>query len=109
MPRFARPALLVLSGLISASCAGMMPQSFSAVARPDTDPFACVTRELSRLGFTMTSAERDAGLIISELQDGQSALSGWRTYQYLTFNILDDGTINVQARREGFYPVFADG
>jgi len=96
MPRIA----LVLSLSVAVlGCASA--QSFQATAHPDGDPFACVTRQLANHEFTVTAAERDAGLIIAESRDDDAGgLFGWETYKILTFNILDDRTIRVLAKRE---------
>lgn len=95
-----RRAMLSLTGCFFVGCASA--QSFQVQANPDVNPFSCVTKELAQRDFTVTTAERDAGLLIAEKRDSQSAsvLTGEDYYQVLTFNILDDGTIRAHAKRE---------
>jgi histidinol-phosphate/aromatic aminotransferase/cobyric acid decarboxylase-like protein len=85
-------AFIATAGL--AACASIAPVSFVTTSLAPSDAsFACVSRKLNEIGYTVTNASKDAGFITAEHQTSGLATAVLLNRKYrdvITLSIFDD-------------------
>jgi hypothetical protein len=98
-----RTVLIVAGAALLCGCANTSPLSFTTTSpTPIEGRFACVTRKLNELNYTVTNASRDAGFITGEHQTSGLAtavLLNRKYHDVITVSIFEDGSGSLRKIR----------
>ena len=95
---------VVLVPVVLSACGSRAPMDFSGPApAPVTATFDCVNREINQMGYTVTTAERDSGLLRAERRNqadiGSRIMGGKDTFDEITVSIIrgEPNTMRITA------------